>query len=338
MHLIVAHKRQPGQKTACVSRYGAWGDAVLITPVFRALKKDGYHVTFNCTERSLDVLAFNPNIDVFLIQDTNEFPPEKLEEYWANLKPQFDKYINLSGSIESGLLKSPKQPEYNWPKEERHKICNVNYMDRTMELSGYPDLKGELPELHFKRSENQFAKKLRKKHKGFLVIVSLSGSSVHKIYPWMGDVVSAITRAIPKSHIILVGEAGCRGIIDESPQITDLSGSINIRETFCLLKYADLVLSTESAVANAASAFDTPKVVILSHSSEENLTKYWKNCQAVYQPVSCYPCHKLHYSKETCTLDEELKLPICAALLSPKKVLDAVSKVYENYLVRKNTK
>jgi ADP-heptose:LPS heptosyltransferase len=335
VHVIPVVYRKEGQKNACVVRYGAWGDAVLITPVLRQLAEDGYHVTLNCTERVYEILQYSPYVHRIVFQATNEIPAEKLVEYWDQLSKQFDRFINLSGSIENALLKAPPQEEYLWPKERRHEVCNKNYMDYTMEVAGYPEKKGLIPELHFKKGEEKWAKKLRKKHKGFLVVVSMSGSSPHKIYPWMGDVVNAITSAIPNSHVMLVGEGGCRGIIDETGQITDLCGQLDIRRTFCLLKYADLVISTETSVANAASAFETPKVIILSHSSEENLTKYWKNCEAVFQPVGCYPCHKLHYTKKTCELDTELEMPACAALLAPTKVLDVVQRIYENYLQKK---
>lgn len=335
MKIIQVKNRREGQKNACVVRYGAWGDAVLITPVLRQLRKDDYHITMNCTERCYDILKSNPHIDRFLLQETNEIPVEKLQEHWDNIKPTFDKFINLSGSIEGYLLKTPSQPEYTWTKEERHKYCDKNYMDHTMKIAGYPDMKGELPELHFTKGEEKFAKKIRKKNKGFLVVVSMSGSSIHKVYPWMGDVINAITAAIPNAYVLLVGEGGCRGIVDETSQIRDFCGQLDIRKTFCLLKHADLVISTESAVANAVSAFDTPKVILLSHSSEENLTKYWKNCETVFQPVSCYPCHKLHYTKTTCNLATEFELPACAVLLAPNKVLDAVQRIYENYLQKK---
>lgn len=335
MKLTQIRNRQPGQKTACVVRYGAWGDAVLITPVLRKLHEDGYHVTLNCTERSVDVLLVNPHIDAFLFQETNEISRTDLKEHWEKLSKHFDRFINLSGSIEGSLLKGPGSPEFRKSKEELHAECNFNYMDRTMEIAGYPEMKGCLPELHFRSNEERFAKKVRKKNKGFLVVVSMTGSSIHKIYPWMGDIVDTITRAIKDSHVCLVGEAGCRGIIDETPQIHDYCGQLDIRKTFCLLKYADLVVTTETAVANAASSFDTPKVVILSHSSEENLTKYWTNCYPVYQSVSCYPCHKMHFTRDTCKTDETINFPICASLLSPRKVMDAVDVVYRKYLEKK---
>ena len=321
-------------KTACIVRYGAFGDAVFITPVIRALKRDGYHVTLNCTEKTYDVLKHDPNIDNFHVQKTGDVPVEKLQEYWAEQAKKYDRYINLSGSIEGQLLVHPGQPEYGWSKAALHEKCNFNYMDHTMKVAGYPDLKGELPSLHFKKQEEDWALQIREEHKGkFLVLCSLTGSSIHKTYPWMSDVLHALVNGAPEAVVILVGEGGCKGIVEPHERIYDRCGDFGIRKSFILTKVVDLVISTETSVAVAASCFSTPKVVLLSHASEENLTKYWINCYPVYESkVRCYPCHKLHYDKASCPLDSTLQLPVCAVLLDPKKVLEPIDQVYSSWL------
>lgn len=326
-------KRLPlidGQKRACVSRYGAWGDALWVTPVLRALKADGYHVTLNCTERCYDILKTDPHIDEVWLMKTNEIPNEELTKWWKEtLAPQFDRFINLNGSFEEALLLTPWQEEYNWPHIQRHEKCNVNYMDHTMRTAGYPDKKGEIPELHFKKSEEEWAEKFLTERKGFTMLWCLSGSSFHKIYPYAQNVISAVLEGIPDSHVILVGEPGCAGLIEKHERVTDLCNVVGIRKSYVLTKYVDIVVGPETSVLAASSCFDTPKVVFLSHSSEENLTKYWKNAFPVYEPkVSCYPCHKLHYTRNSCPTDDELRLPSCVVSLNPERVCTAIQTVY----------
>jgi hypothetical protein len=44
-----------------------------------------------------------------------------------------------------------------------------------------------------------------------------------------------------------------------------------------------------------------PKVVFLSHSSRENLTRDWVNTFSLFSTTTkCYPCHKLHYTWDGC--------------------------------------
>jgi len=331
MKLIERTPNTEGKKTACVSRYGAWGDAVLCSPIFRKLKEDGYYVIFNCSERCYEVQRHNPNVDAFLLQQTEEIPNTELPKYWEGLAKKYDRFINLSGSVEGRLLAVPWRQEYGWSKLQLHNAMNKNYMDTTMEVAGYPEAKGINPDLHFSEKEEKWVKEFRSSIKGFLVVYCLSGSSHHKTYPYADSVIQAIVEGIPEATVVLVGEAGCRGIIDPHPRILDKCGNLGIRKSFLLTREADLVISTETSIANASSAFDTPKIILLSHSSEENLTKYWKNCFTVFQPVSCYPCHKLHYSRKSCPLEETTNMPVCVALLHPAKILEKVEQVYAHW-------
>lgn len=320
-----------GAKTVCVIRYGAWGDAVLLSPVFRQLKKEGYYVFFNCTEKGYEVQRHNPNIDCFMLQFTDEIPKEQLFEYWKKMEGAFNRIVNLSGSIEMNLVIAPFQKEYILSTKERHEKCNRNYMDETMLKAGYPDLKGQIPEIFYKAKEERWADAVRKKYKGFLVVYGLSGSSVNKTYPYADSVVQAIVEGIPEATVILVGEKGCKGIIDQHPRVLDWCGDFGIRRSFILTKIADLVISTDTSIANAVGCYETPKIILLSQSSPENLTKYYKNCHNIEPNVPCYPCHQLHFTRESCPLEEETKFPVCVALLHPKLILEKVELVYEEW-------
>jgi hypothetical protein len=60
---------------------------------------------------------------------------------------------------------------------------------------------------------------------------------------------------------------------------------------------------------NACSHLPVPKVVFLSHSSDENLTRDWDNCISLSSHHTVCPgrgnneapaCHQMHYSWEFC--------------------------------------
>jgi len=328
--MLFAAKRKPKekQKKLCVVRYGAWGDALMVSPVFKYYKEQDWYVILNCTQKCFDILRTNPYIDAFIVQEDGEIPLDKLEEHWKQLEKQVDKVVNFSGSIETQLLVSYKQPEFGWTKKQLDKRCNINYYDHTMKVAGFPEKTGEKGEIYFTKNEEKWARKLTKKHDGFNVVVCLTGSSVHKIYPYMDALINAIVDGIPDSHIFLVGEPGAKGIIDKHPQITDFCGKIDIRKSFVLTKHMNLVISPETSVLVAAGIYDTPKVALLSHGSKENVTKYYVNCHTIVQNVSCQPCHKLHYTRDTCPVVPDTKFPICMGLLHPKEIIPAIEEEY----------
>jgi ADP-heptose:LPS heptosyltransferase len=315
-------RRCKERKSAIVVRYGAIGDLVMVTPVLRQLKKEGYFVIANIHNGMQPVLTCNPNIDAYLLQKTNEVPQDKLSYYWKKLSYGVDKFINLSESIEGSLLRPEGRASFHSSKEKRHEECNVNYMDQTMDWAGYPEMKGEQPELFFSKSEHKYIKKFLRKYEGyFVVLISLSGSSIHKAYPYMEHVVTQFLENYSDTVAITVGDIACKLLEWDHPRTLALSGNIKLRKSLILTQYADLVIGTETGILNAASCFDTPKIVLLSHSSIENLTKYWKNCESVEPNVHCYPCHQLHYTKESCPLNSKTESPLCATMIRPEQVL-----------------
>ena len=79
---IIPYTPQAG-KRAAVCRFGALGDAIILTPVLRALKDEGYHVTFVGSPYCWPALANNPNIDNVVMQEKDAIPNQELGNYWG---------------------------------------------------------------------------------------------------------------------------------------------------------------------------------------------------------------------------------------------------------------
>ena len=80
---------------------------------------------------------------------------------------------------------------------------------------------------------------------------------------------------------------------------------------------------------NAASSLDSHKIVLLSHSSKENLSKHWKNTTSLepdYYDNFCFPCHKMHYGFDTCNRDNETGGAMCAAKIKPTDIYKDILK------------
>ena len=326
-------RKKKSSKEAIVIRYGALGDSLWVTPVLSNLKRDDYYVVMNCTEYAAQALRENPNIDEFIIhEEGTDVPYKELDAYWQYIGRSFEKVINLTKSIEGSLVKCEGDPEYNWPHEKRHAECNVNFQDRTMELAGYPEDKGRLPELHFSDTEEHLARVLAEQYKdNFLIVWALTGSAYHKTYPWWEYVAAEIVRNCKEVRIITVGDERSRvleGTHSAHPHIVNKSGVLTVRQSFLLTKYADLVIGPDTGVLNAASCFDTPKIIFMSANSEENLTKYWNNCTALIpEDCECHPCHRLIY-ENSCPKGKYAGAPVCMENIKPEAVLTAFERYY----------
>lgn len=327
-------RKKVTNKECLTIRYGAIGDAIWLTPVFRLLKEQGYYIVHNCTDYSAQVLRENPYIDEFLIQDSDAIPNEDLSEYWKEIGQSFEKVINISGSVEGKLLKIEGSEEFNWPAARRRKECGqIDYIDATMEAAGFGNIKGAKPELYFTDSEEANARFFRENFKDyFLILCSLSGSALHKTYPWMPHVAGEILKNHQDVMIITVGGMECQ-IIESwhHPRTINKSGVWNIRQSMIMTKYADLVIGPETGILNASACYETPKIMFLSHSGRNNLGKNWPNCVTLNaRDCDCQPCHRLIYT-DCCPKGPRNLAPKCMENINPHTVYAAFLKIYKNW-------
>ena len=328
-------------KKCLVIRIAAFGDAICITPIFPLLKQDGYHITVSTSQRGKQVLLNNPYIDAFHDHDETIPATDALTEYWKNLSKGYDKVINLTESIEGSLSKAEGRPEFNWPKEERHAECNVNFYDRTLEFAGYSDIKGKNGELYFTSEEESIAKNFRRKRKDkFIIVWSLSGSAFHKTYPYAEYVAEVFSKRHNNILFLTVGDDLSRLLEFNLSNTYKTCGKWSFRRSMIMPKYADLVIGTDTGMMHAAGCFDVPKILMLSANTEENLSKYWKNCINLSADAECQPCHRLIYTLKACPTDNNNLIlghyPICMSRLDAKTVLNAIEEVYDKWQSQHN--
>lgn len=314
-HVFSWDKPKP-EKKAAIARYGAIGDAIQASSLFPGLKEQGFHVTVYCNPRTHEILQHDPNVDEFYIQDTDQVPNQWLGDFWKNESKKFDRWINLSETVEGALLALPGRTAYLWPQAARHKAMNINYMELAHEIAGVP-----LPvrqKFYATEEEKTWAKKERARIGGdYLVMYSLSGSSVHKVWPYMDNLIGRIMVTMKNARVLTVGdelsqmlEAGW----ENEPRVVRMSGKYTIRQTLALLEQCDMVIGPETGVLNAAANLGLPKIVFLSHSSHENLTKHWVNTMALEpKNTPCYPCHRMIYEWSACNKDESTGVALCAS-------------------------
>jgi hypothetical protein len=125
----------------------------------------------------------------------------------------------------------------------------------------------------------------------------------------MDNAFARILLQYPDAKIVTVGnefssllEAGW----ENEPRIITKSGKWRIRDTLSFALECDMVIGPETGVMNAVSMADLPKILFLSHSSPENLSKHWVNCHALTpENCPCHPCHKMIYGWEYCSRKSE---------------------------------
>lgn len=309
-------------KKAAVVRYGAFGDMMQTSSILPGLKEQGYHVTLYTTKHGYEVIKLNPYVDRFVVQDTDQVPNDQLSAFFLYTSMKYDKFINFSESIEGTLLAIPGRANHEWPQEFRHKMMNKNYLEFMHEMAGVPFPPRVM--FHPSPEERYWSRMEREKMGDFVILWSLAGSAVHKAYPHAHQVMARILFAYPKATIVTVGDEMCKIqelAWEKEPRILRRSGVWKIRESLTFCEQADLIIGTETGLLNAAAMLGVPKIVLLSHSSHENLTKGWNNVIAMEPELTpCYPCHRMHYNWNYCHRETDSHAALCQFNISAARV------------------
>lgn len=323
------------KKKAAICRYGAIGDVIQTGSIAMALKSEGYHVTLYCDPRGYEIAKSDPSYDDFVIQDKDQVPNLQLGEFWPYVAKKYEKWVNLSESVEASLLALPDRMAGMWPVEARRVLMNHNYLEFSHVIAGttYQWFK-EGQRFVATEEEKAWAKAERAKIPHLAILWALAGSSVHKTWPWI-DVTFARLMAATDATVITVGDASSKALEVFPPQLEKAveegrvwkrSGEWSIRQTLSFAQECDIVAGPETGVLNSV-AFEknVRKVVLLSHSSVTNLTRDWYNTVSLISiNTSCYPCHRLHYGWETCRREAE-GVAACQKDISPDQMWTALS-------------
>jgi ADP-heptose:LPS heptosyltransferase len=331
--------RNPKPKKTCgLCRYGAFGDNLMASSVLAGLKQQGYHITMYASPPGVEAILHDPNVDKFYLQDRDQVPNFALGDFWANEKKKYDKWVNLSETMEGTFLALPGRTPYEWRPDIRHKHMNVNYLEHQHLIAGVP----HNPQVRFYATpeEKEWAKRERSKMGSHAVVWSLAGSSTHKTHACLDQIIARLMISYPKLHVVLVGgpeatilEAGW----ENEPRVHRTCGKWSIRNTLAFLDQADLVVGPETGVLNAASHLSIPKLVFLSHSTVENLTRDWTNTISLSSKHTVCPgrgnneapaCHQLHYGWVNCKKTEK-GVAQCQDDISNEEVWENIQKLIE---------
>lgn len=313
-------REPPPEKTLALVRLGAFGDALWLTSVLPHLKAEGYHITVYTQESGEAMLRHDPNVDRIIQMPDYLFTGTNLVAYFLHEERRYERFINLVGSVETRLLPNPRDFEYYWADEVRRRVMNVNYLQTVHEWCGVP----YEPRVRFSPTDEERAQAAARRAQmaGPVVVINPAGSGQAKWWPhWQ----RAAEQLAARAHVVVLGDAPGK-LPAESDRIHLVGRAWPIRDAMAFAQLADVVVGTESALANAVSFEPMLKVVMLSHSTVENLTRDWVETVTIaVDGLDCYPCHRIHTDMTFCTMDKDSRAAACQASIRAEQVVGIVA-------------
>ena len=315
--------KRPGLSAGIV-RVGGNGDALWAASVAAHLHGQGYHVTGYVGANGEEVLRHDPHFDKLVVLPKGILDDADLIEYWANEGPKYDKWINLIGSVETRLLPHQSSVDFYLPHGVRHQLMNHNYLDMVHAYAELPHGTESRQKFYPSEAEQQWAKETRDRLNGPMVLLTPTGSGPFKAWPHAQKFMELMADA--GVYTVMVGDLTHLPDLDLVERNGEEYGLVAgmefpLRLAMSLALEADAVVATESVFANAVAFAPMPKVVLLSHSSHENLTRDWFNTAALEAPVACHPCHRIHnHGAALCGKDRNTGAAACMASYNAEQV------------------
>lgn len=330
------------QKRCLIFRVGAHGDALQAASLFPVLKAEGWKIAFDTSVQGEEVVRHDPHLDMILVTQGQFLKEGDWKEHINRRAHGFHRVIILNEATEGALLKMPDRLDYYWPDAVRRKLCNRNYVEFLHTVADVPFVRGSehagasgiaspnRQRFYATEQERRDAGAFKERLGRPIVAWALRGSAHHKIWP---GTARGMVRVLAETdaHIVAFGAESdkdlAKSIIafgegyhaDFADRITWLLGTTPLRAVLALCQVAEIVVGPETVALNAVANEPNAKVVMLSHSTRENLTRDWVNTHTVEpdaKAAPCWPCHRMHAGTTYCPQDEATQLAACASSIS----------------------
>ena len=288
-------------KTCFVSRLGGAGD-VMHAAHLPMLLKQHYgitHLVWETNYHGMHILTGNPFIDELQMVDVSKMTYNRMLKNLEDARENYDMVFDLSNTIEKAYCTNENDQRYYRSDEwRRENLGKKSYYDVMTDAVGLPEsYYGTRGQLYFTDEEHASCQGwIDEKHKHYdqVILVNMSGSTLHKKFIQAQSICMKILENYPKALIILTGDEHCKDQVFEHERVISYAGSkVNgFRSVALKCKYVDLTVSLESGLILVAHSWDAPALQLLTAASWDNHVKYAKNAYWLQAGVACSPCHR----------------------------------------------
>lgn len=329
-------------------RSGSIGDTLIASSAVAQLAKT-FNVEVMCDEPFGSIWQHNPHVTKLTEVPKDTIPKDQdgWTKWFTSHAKLYDKFYNLSHSCEALLALLPSQQSwFTWSDSMRRRWCGHNYLEVVHDICELPHVFDPGPRFYPTDEEIADAKRVKGTVGERAIGIVLSGSRLDKIWPWMPQFVAKLMREqkIPvmlfggPSHDIEIANQIYTTVQQTNANVADLHTCItrddktvtaewSMRRNLAQIQECDLVITPDTGLAWGVAMSDMPKIVLLSHASQNNITAHWKNTITLHadiERVPCWPCHKLHDSIETCVKSDKANAAACISDIHDTVVMDHV--------------
>ncbi len=237
------------------------------------------------------------------------------------------------------------QTQFHWPASFRRKFCFQNYLETVHDICEVPYEFGPL--FYPTDQELEHAAKTKKLIGDKCIVWVISGTRIDKIHPYASIVVAQLVREV--GPVVALGAPGkdfglAKAIQEDLIRFNGNDKGYHvglsadpekpnwpIRRVLTFAQAGDVVVGPDTGPMWGTAFEPNKKVMLLSHTSEENVPKHWTNTTVLHADparVPCWPCHQLHDKMDTCTWNREKTAAACISDIPVQTIVQTVKDLW----------
>lgn len=316
-------------KKILIFRFGAIGDVVHSTALYRSLKKNNPDLSIHYLTTQIPALLINNDPDLDKVWTAEKKSYKYLNKIAKNLrKENFDLCINLQPSIRTRIFSFLINSKINITYKKNFKFHAVEnfwktakplfpdiILDKELKLYISEEIQEKMPDLI--KDEN-------------IIGFNMGVSGTRQGRRWSLEYWRQLAYELVNKHnfkIILTGSKEdiefSENLLDISPDIESFCGKLNIAENAALISKCKLIVSGDTGPLHIATAVGTPSIGLYGAAPVSRTGPYGKNTYTFKSDRKCVPCNrrKCRYIKP-----DELYTP-CLEDITPDEIIKIIEKI-----------
>lgn len=340
---------------SAIARFGGIGDNLIAAAVLPGLRAKYGRVEVITQHPQHVVFENNPHVDKLSVYKPGDIPggdSDVWQGWFATRAKEYAFFANLSHSCETLRALTKGQTQFWWNDAFRRRMCGQSYLETVADVCDVPYDTLE-PRFYPTDAELMQAYDSKLRH-GFVdcsIAWILSGTRLDKIYPYAPMAIARLVREVgpviclgaPSEKERMMAETIEAHVRQQNGSIDGLTFAMSpsfdnetwpIRRVLTMATTCDLVIGPDTGPMWACSMLDMPKIMLVSHASPENITKYWHNTVTLTPDpsrVPCWPCHKLIDLPEHCRPNAQGNGASCISDYSVERVVATAKELLENH-------
>ncbi len=318
-------------KKVLILRFGAIGDVVHTTALFRSLKSynpemEIHYVTFKAPSL---LIENDPDLQKIHILEGKTYK-HLINLAKALKKEKFNVFINLQPSIKTkifGLILGAKK---TLTYKKTFKLHAVENFWKTAKPLFKDIILPEEIKIHLLEDDKEKAKSLIDTDKK-LIGFNIGANSARQGRKYPLEHWKILAKELIDKHnckIVLTGSnedaEEAEKLLDISPEIVSFCGKLSLTESAALLQRCDLVISGDTGPLHIATAVGTKVIGLYGSMPILRTGPYGKNHFALKSEMECIPCNR----RKCKFLKKGEQFTPCLLKLTPDKILN----ITKNYL------